>query len=247
MERDSLQRLTDHLLSALALLTRLPLPDHQPAHAQAAWAWPLVGAGLGTLAALAATALLALGIAPGPTAAVTLALLALLTGAIHEDGLADTADGLMGGRTPDRRLDIMKDSHIGSFGALALLLVTLATWSALTAILASGTHWPALIAAAALSRAPMAVIMAALPPARVTGLSAGTGRPAPGIAALATALALTTAFLCLGPLALAPALAAAAVSALLALAAHRLIGGQTGDILGATQQLSFAAILSLLA
>ncbi len=138
-----------------------------------------MGLALGAAAAALASALLALGVPPGPVAAATLAALALMTGAIHEDGLADTADGLLGGRTPDRRLEIMKDSRIGSFGALALMLVALASWSALAGLMAQGQHWPALLAAAALSRAPMAVLMAALPPARVTGLSAATGRPAP--------------------------------------------------------------------
>ncbi len=247
MERDSLRALADQLLSACALLTRLPLPDHRPAGAAAAWAWPLVGAGLGAIAALSAQALLALGIAPGPVAAATLALMALMTGAIHEDGLADTADGLMGGRTPDRRLEIMKDSRIGSFGALALLLVTLAAWSALSSLMASGRHLPALIAAAALSRAPMAALMAALPPARVTGLSASTGQPTPGVALIAAALAGALALALLGRAALGPLLAAVLLPLLLALAARRLIGGQTGDILGASQQLTFAATLSLLA
>lgn len=247
MERDSLLRLADHFLSAFALLTRLPLPDHRPAGAEAAWAWPLVGLVLGALTGGLASALLALGVAPGPVAAVTLIALALLSGALHEDGLADTADGLLGGRTPDRRLEIMKDSRIGSFGALALLLVTLVAWSALTQLVASGQHWTALIAAATLSRAPMAALMASLPPARVTGLSAATGRPAPGIAALGVGIALIAALFLLGTSALAPILAAAVVSALLALAAHRLIGGQTGDILGASQQLSFAASLALMA
>jgi adenosylcobinamide-GDP ribazoletransferase len=247
MERDNLRRPVDHLLSAFALLTRLPLPDHRPAGAAAAWAWPLVGLVLGFLASTIAWALLALGVTAGPAAAITLITLALLTGALHEDGLSDTADGLLGGRTPDRRLEIMKDSRIGSFGALALMLVTLTAWSALTHLLATGQHWTALIAAATIARAPMPVLMAALPPARVTGLSALTGRPAPGIAALAAGIALIAAVLLLGTGALAPVLATFFTTGLLALAAHRLIGGQTGDILGASQQLAFAASLAMIA
>ena len=247
MERDSLNRAADHLLSAFALLTRLPLPDHRPAGAEAAWAWPLVGAALGLTVAIVSSALLACGLPPGPTAAAALAALALLTGAIHEDGLADTGDGLMGGHSPERRLKIMKDSHIGSFGALALMLVTLAAWSALSTLLTTGQHWPALIAASTLSRAPMVALMAALPPARATGLSAATGRPGPVTAALALLLALLVALLCLHAQAFAPLLAATLPAILLALAARHLIGGQTGDILGASQQLAFAAVLSIIA
>lgn len=247
MEGDALARLRGHLLSALALLTRLPVPDHRPAGAEAAWAWPLVGGLLGLLAAMLASALLALGLPPGPVAAAVLALLALLTGALHEDGLSDTADGLLGGRSRERRLEIMKDSRIGSFGALALALVMLASWSALEALIAEGRLWGPLIAAAALSRAPMAVVMAALPPARPGGLSAGTGRPSPAVAGAAVGVALVLAVLTLGPAALAPVLAAALLPALLALAAQRMIGGQTGDILGACQQLAFAGALAMLA
>lgn len=247
MEGDALARLRGHLLSALALLTRLPVPDHRPAGAEAAWAWPLVGGLLGLLAAMLASALLALGLPPGPVAAAVLALLALLTGALHEDGLSDTADGLLGGRSRERRLEIMKDSRIGSFGALALALVMLASWSALEALIAEGRLWGPLIAAAALSRAPMAVVMAALPPARPGGLSAGTGRPSPAVAGAAVGVALVLAVLTLGSNLLAPVLAAALLPALLALAAQRMIGGQTGDILGACQQLAFAGALAMLA
>ena len=247
MEGDALARLRDDLLSALALLTRLPMPGHRPAGARSAWAWPLVGALLGLLAAMLASGLLALGIPSGPVAAAVLASLALLTGALHEDGLSDTADGLLGGRSRERRLEIMKDSRIGSFGALALLLVVLASWSALEALIAQGAFWGPLIAAAALSRAPMAVAMAALPPARPGGLSAGTGRPSPAVAGAAMGLALVLALLTLGSAAMAPVLAAALLPALLALAAQRMIGGQTGDILGACQQLAFAGALAMLA
>jgi adenosylcobinamide-GDP ribazoletransferase len=247
MERDMPRRLADHLWSGLALLTRLPVPDHRPAGAEAAWAWPLVGLILGVLAAALAAALLALGLPPGPAAAATLVGLALLTGAIHEDGLADTADGLLGGRTPERRLEIMKDSRIGSFGALALMLVTLAAWSALSALMAQGAETAALIVACAMSRAPMAAIMAALPPARTSGLSTATGRPSSRIAALSVLVAAFIALVLLAGAAFAPLLAVALLSAVLALTARRLIGGQTGDILGCAQQLCFAAILSLLA
>ncbi len=247
MDRDTPRHLADHLWSGLSLLTRLPVPDHRPAGAEAAWAWPLVGLILGLLAAALAATLLALGLPPGPAAAATLVGLALLTGAIHEDGLADSADGLLGGRTPERRLEIMKDSRIGSFGALALMLVTLAAWSALSALMAQGTQTAALIVACALSRAPMAVLMAALPPARPSGLSATTGRPSPRIAALAALIAALIALVLLAGRAFAPMLAAFLLCALLALTARRLIGGQTGDILGCAQQLCFAAILSLLA
>ncbi len=241
MKRDPLQ----DILSAFGLLTRLPLPPYTPVGAGAAWAWPLVGVVVATLAALAGWA--GHGLGPGIAAGVVLAVQALLTGAMHEDGLADTADGLWGGWTKQRRLEIMRDSHIGSYGVLALLLVTLMRWSALTALIAGG-HWGAVIAAGALSRAPMAVLMALMPNARDDGLSQAVGRPAFGTALAASVLALGLATLAVGPVAtLAAALLAALSCAALALLAKARIGGQTGDILGASQQLAEVAVLAALA
>ncbi|MDQ2064988.1 adenosylcobinamide-GDP ribazoletransferase [Xinfangfangia sp. CPCC 101601] len=247
MQNDAVRRLSDAVFSAMALLTRLPVPGHRPMGAESAWAWPLVGALLGGLAAFLASALRWMDVPAGPTAAVVLAFLALLTGALHEDGLSDAADGLLGGRDRARRLEIMKDSRIGSYGALALVLVMLCSWAALAALIGTGAHWPALIAAAALSRAGMVVVMHLLPNARPSGYSAATGRPSAQGAALAVGLAALLALILLGSAALAAILAASLTSALLAMAAQRMIGGQTGDILGASQQLAFAACLTLLA
>ncbi len=247
MLRDIATRLIPDLLSASALLSRLPLPNHPHRGAASAWAWPVVGAALGALAATAASLGLMLGLPPGVTAAATLASLALLTGALHEDGLADSADGLFGGWTRERRLEIMKDSRIGSYGMLALLLVTLARWSALTTILAAGQHWPALIAASALGRAPMALIMAILPNARGTGLSHTTGAPSLATALTGTGIATALALALTGTAALLMLALAAATTTALALSARKRIGGQTGDILGAAQQLADAACLAALA
>ena len=238
-------RLPD-ILSALALLTRLPLPDHAPRGAEAAWAWPLAGAVVGLTGALAAWVALALGAGPGPAAALALVAQALTTGGLHEDGLSDTADGLLGGRTRERRLEIMKDSRIGSFGALALVLVTLVRWSALTALCATGAYAAVLIATGALSRVPMAAIQSALPNARGTGLSQLTGRPARATVALGAAIALVLALVLTGWQALPAALVAALLCAGLAQAAKTRIGGQTGDILGASQQIAEATLLALI-
>jgi adenosylcobinamide-GDP ribazoletransferase len=245
--RDIALRLPADLLSAFALLSRLPLPNHAGTGSRSAWAWPLVGAVLGALAAAVASAALWLGVTPGVTAALVLATGALLTGGLHEDGLSDTADGLFGGWTKERRLEIMKDSRVGSYGVLALVLVTLARWSALTALMVHGGHWAALVATGALSRAPMALIMALLPNARGTGLSHATGQPSPAVALVAVGLAAAMTGALVGWAAL-PMLAAAAVTMVaLAVVALRKIGGQTGDILGASQQLVEVACLTVLA
>ena len=245
--RDTASLLLADLAAALSLLTRLPVWSHAAPAPRAAWAWPLAGVIVAGLSATATSAALALGLPPGPAAAIALITAALLTGGLHEDGLADTADGLMGGQTRERRLEIMKDSRIGSYGTLALLLITLTRWSALTTLIAAGQHWTALIAAGALSRAPMAVLIATLPNARGSGLSHLTGRPPRSAMLGALAIAAAIALLTTGPTLLPMALAGAATTALLARAAVKRIGGQTGDILGASQQLAEAAALSLAA
>ncbi|MGL5010988.1 MAG: adenosylcobinamide-GDP ribazoletransferase [Paracoccaceae bacterium] len=239
--------LVNDLLSAFGLLSRLPLPQpRNPRGAPAAWAWPLVGTAIGTIAAAIATILLALGLPVSLAAVAVLATQALATGALHEDGLADTADGFFGGWTPARRLEIMKDSHIGSYGTLALILTVLARWAALTAILHIAI-WP-VIAVAALSRLPMAALIAALPNARGTGLSQSVGKPDLQTLLIATALALIISILMVELAAtLLTALVIAATTLGLAMLARARIGGQTGDVLGCAQQLAEVTALATLA
>jgi len=185
------------------------------------------------------------------SAALALATLAVTTGALHEDGLADSADGLFGGRTPERRLEIMKDSRLGSYGALAMGLALLLRVFALALILdragplaASG----ALVAAAVLSRLSGLHLLAGMAPARPVGASASVGRPSLPTAWLASAIGLLLAgglaLTCRLPLAgLGLGLALIALNALLVRRlCRRLIGGQTGDVAGATQQLDEIAL-----
>lgn len=235
--------------AGFALLTRLPLRASEAAlsrGARAAWSWPLVGAALGGLAGGAAVVLLALGLPASLTAGICLTLSAVMTGALHEDGLADTVDGFWGGWEPARRLEIMKDSHIGSYGVLALILSLGLRWSALTLLFEAGLALPALIAVGALSRAVMPALMHALPAARQGGLSRAVGRvpfeTAASGAALGAVLGLLSVGLVALPLALAVVIAGFGIGAL----AKSKIGGQTGDVLGAAQQVSEIALLCVL-
>ncbi|TNF58733.1 MAG: adenosylcobinamide-GDP ribazoletransferase, partial [Rhodobacteraceae bacterium] len=171
---------------------------------------------------------------------------ALLTGAMHEDGLADMADGFWGGRSPQRRLEIMADSRIGTYGVLALVFSVGLRWVALAAVLP--VLGPlVLIGLAALSRAGLPSVMTALPHARPGGLSAGVGRPPALTAGLAILVGLGLAGVTCGAAtwALFPAMALAAFG--IAALARARIGGQTGDVLGATQQISEIAGLLVLA
>jgi adenosylcobinamide-GDP ribazoletransferase len=238
-------RLHSDNLTGAALLTRLPLPDHRGGGPQAAWSWPLIGMLVGLIAVAGGAAALWLGLSAGVAGVVVLLAQSMVTGGLHEDGLADTADGLWGGWTRDRRLEIMRDSRIGSYGVIALVLAFLARWTLVVQALAVG-HWGAVVAAAVLSRGVLPGVMALVPHARADGLSRGVGRPTREVAALAFVLGLGGALLLTGQVVV-PALAAVAVAAGLARLAIARIGGQTGDILGAVQVVAEIAVLMALA
>ncbi len=236
------------LRRALGLLTRLPGARHDgaaPLHARAARAYPLVGLLVGGLAALAYAAAAWIGLPPPAAALLAVAVAILATGALHEDGLADVADGFGGGRDRAHKLAILKDSRIGAYGVLALVLSVALQAALLAAIAAPGAVAVALLAGHALSRGLLPAVMWALPPARPEGLAGGLGR-IPGRAAAQAAVLGAGAAVLFGAWAglLAVVLALAAV-VWLAAVARRQIGGYTGDVLGAAQQL--AALASLLA
>jgi adenosylcobinamide-GDP ribazoletransferase len=233
--------------AAVSLLTRLPspLPAAHARGARAAWAWPLVGVLVALVAWAVGALLLWIGLPPALAAGGALGTAVMVTGALHEDGLADCADGIWGGSTRERRLEILRDSRIGSYGVVALVLVLGSRWIALAALFESGQALMALIGAAMVSRGAMAGVMAALPFAREDGLAVHVGRPSAATAGLAAAIALVGALSALGI----PGLAVAALGALaacaVALVARARIGGQTGDVLGAAQQA--AELVALLA
>lgn len=251
MKDDSWRPQVFDVLASLGLLTRLPLSldgaRAQARGAAAAWAWPMAGMVVGLIAAVAGGLALWLGVAPPAAAAIAIAAQIFATGALHEDGLADTADGLWGGWEKTRRLAIMKDSRIGTYGVLALVLVTLMRWIALAGLFDAGTPLAALVAAGALSRVPMTVLMTALPNARGAGLSHSVGRPGQRVAVASCALGLVCGVIAIGPLAFSAALWVGLACLVIGCVAQAKIGGQTGDILGASQQISEVIVLTLLA
>lgn len=224
---------------AATFLTRLPLPDPgavPPGGLAAAMrCFPLVGAGLGLAAGLIAAA--AASVLP-PLAAALLAVLALVlaTGALHEDGLADFADGLGARGGPERRLEVMHDSRNGTFGVLALVFSVGLRAAAIAAIAGAAAKIGALVAAVALSRALIPVAMRRIPPARPDGLAALAGRPGADSATVAIALGLLLAGLGLGIVALLPIACTLVAGLGLAELARRRLGGYTGDVLGAVAQ-----------
>jgi len=229
--------------TALALLTRLPVKAQFNRSARAAWAYSVAGAALAGLAALPTYGLLWIGIPPAIAAVVFVAAMVIMSGAMHEDGLADTADGLWGGWDKARRLEIMKDSRIGAYGVIALCLSLALRWLAIAAILeTSGAFW-LLIAVAMLSRAAMPLVMTALPHARADGLSRAQGTVPRRTALAGLMIATAIAFLMVNWLALPLAALGFVCAGLCAATARVKIGGQTGDILGATQQVSEIVML----
>jgi adenosylcobinamide-GDP ribazoletransferase len=212
--------------------------------AAAGWAFPLVGAGVGALAALV---FFGAEIAGGRGAvAAVLSLIAglALTGALHEDGLADTVDGFGGGHSCEQKLAIMRDSRHGTFGVIALVLslglrgVVLGTIGDPIRVALS------LIAAHSASRGALPMLMHLLTPARDDGLAAAAGRPSLVVATIAAVIAAAITLALLGPAVGAIALVAdCAMLALAALLARRQIGGYTGDVLGFFEQIGEIVIL----
>jgi len=243
------------IAASLRFFSILPLPapaePKRPAFSDFAWAAPLAGALIGLLAAIALAIAIRLGLPPSLAAIAAVAALVLVCGGLHEDGLADFADGLSAGRSRAERLAIMRDSRIGAFGAVALTLA-LATRVAAIAALVGGGAGPAaaaLVLAGAASRLGALVPLTALAPARSDGLGASAGRLALpvflGAAATTAAVALVVGLADLGIVrALFAAALAAAAAAGIAVLAQRRLGGQTGDVAGAAQQAAEIAALA---
>src|ERR1700730_7323807 len=237
----------------LGFFTRLPLPSaasrsepHSLANfSRAVRMLPVAGGLGGALAAIVMAAASRFGFPPPLAARLAICSVVLLGGAMHEDGLADCADGFSGGTPRERKLEIMADSQIGTFGAVALAL-SLYLRAASLALIGDESLGPAgavLIGAAALSRAASLMPLALLPPAREDG--AGFAARTPERAELAVAACLAVVF------ALTPVVAGAYLARCLAgiaaatgaayaivLLARKQIGGQTGDVAGAAQQVS---------
>lgn len=248
---------------ALRFYSRLPvpaLPGEADPHAlpdfpRMARMLPIAGAILGLVAAAVLAGAAALGLPPLVAAALAIASLVLATGALHEDGLADVCDGFGGGATRERRLEIMKDSRVGAFGATALALALIVRVAALAALLEAvgiAGAAAACVALSTVSRTATLIPLALADPARRDGAAAAVGRlPLPVLVqAGAIASLLASALAALGGLAISGMLLAILAAGLAGWALTRLsvrmIGGQTGDVAGAAQQVAEVAAACLL-
>ena len=236
------------VLVAAAFLTRVPVPVVAGAAdvADAARWFSLVGGAIGGAAALIAWVLVdVIALPPAFTAIVLVGLGAWVTGAIHLDGLADTADGFGGGRNRDEVLRIMRDPAIGSFGATALVIVIGTKVAALTALLDRGAALPFLVAAPALSRWTISLLGTWLPYARAEGgVGEAATRQRPTGLVVSTVIAAFIAVTALRMEALATAATALLTAAWVGRTARRRIGGVTGDVFGASLELTETAVLA---
>lgn len=243
-------------LACLQFFTRLPvkLPGSAAPDYTIAWrAAPLAGAVVGAIGGLVLIILLWLGMASELSAGFALTAMVVATGALHEDALADVADGFGGGATRERKLEIMRDSRIGTYGTASVALSLLLRWGTIVAIAtAHGTFALAvLISAGAVSRWLAVALPTHLPPARTDGLAVSTGMVTPSALRQCAIVAIVIALILSGLVAgfvwtvLAIFLAWLTMWLICRLARNQ-IGGYTGDVIGAAQQATEIVFLAVL-
>lgn len=255
-------KLLNELLSALRFYSRLPVPSfafegdpHRvPDFTALPRILPFAGAIMALPSILVAWLAALIGVSPLPLAILVVASIVIVTGAMAEDGFADVADGFFGGHTVERRLEIMADSRVGAFGVAALVLALALKASTLAVIFEHhgiAALSVALLVSGALSRVAGILPLVFLPPARPGGKSASVGRPGVVVTTIAvvTVLSLGALILFFGDIPLrgisAGLLLGFASTFPMMVLAQVKIGGQTGDVAGATQQV--AEIVFLLA
>ena len=236
------------LRAAISFLTVLPVANADGSSGERLGRayFPAIGALIG-LAAGATFAILSAVTAPLLAAACAVAFLCVLTGAIHLDGLADTADGLLGGGEPSRRLEVMRDPRLGTFGVTAIVVVLLLDVAALSSM-SPARGLAALVVGGALSRLATLSVIAFIPYVRSSGLGVAAWdarhRGLDLVLGSATALVASVIDWRRALIALPfVGLTAIAVAGL----ARRRLGGATGDVCGATAELCQLAALLVFA
>ena len=245
-------------LVALRFLTRLPVPFVRtldlPPLAEGMRFFPLAGALIGVLSSVVLIGAHLLGLPSLLTAALALAAGVLVTGALHEDGLADVADGFWGGRSREDRLEIMRDSRIGTYGTIALCLTFIARAAIYETLVSAPplTIIALLAGAAAFSRSLIVDLLWATRPARNDGLSVFAGRPSKRSAVFSLltgglGAAVAAGFVLSPEIAVVAIIAAGIMLATMRALSMRQIGGQTGDVCGAVQVLTELTMLTVYA
>ncbi|MBM08255.1 MAG: adenosylcobinamide-GDP ribazoletransferase [Magnetovibrio sp.] len=240
----------DEFAIACSFLTRLPVRQSRLPHtvelSHTIHFFPIVGLLIGGLSGGAVWLTAQTGLQPLACAFVGLLVGAWITGALHEDGLADLADGL-GGNTRERKLEIMRDPNIGTFGMLTLILLIGLKASILSQLCEEEVAWSSIVVAATLSRSVMTPCMSMIAPARTDGLGYNSGRPTAKNTWKGLILGSTISIVFLGLISsLLIVAVAVAIMALIIWLAHSKLGGYTGDVLGAIQQTAEVSILCVI-
>ena len=234
-------------MTAIVFLTRIPVPvkgsDDAGALVKSVWAFPIAGLLIGLIGGITFSIAANFALNSWLAAFLAIGTTALATGGLHEDGLSDFFDGLWGGFSPERRLEIMRDSNIGGYGALALIIATGLKVSSLASINLDFVI-PSLVAAHALSRGVLPIIMNQLKTAGQPGLAASVGKPDKTLSLIALLIGVALTLALLGPTAGLSALILTGIIifGMMKLAQYKL-GGYNGDTLGAIQQICEIAVL----
>lgn len=229
---------------ALGFFTRLPIPAVSGHLGNAARAFPFAGLIVGLIGALVYFVAMEIGLSGLLAALLAVAATGIVTGALHEDGWADVCDALGARGGVEKRLEILRDSRLGSYGGLALIFSTSIKVAAIANLGAPELVAGALIAAHTLARGVLPLVMARMPQARNNGLAVDAGRPSITAANWSLIIALIIAVIAVAPVAaLVALLAALAATWLVAKLAQNKFGGYTGDVLGAVEQVTEMAIL----
>ena len=237
---DLVKIITEDMRAALMLLTRLPVwsdrDGAEPNLSRSTWAYPLVGMIVGGIGAGAILVAEMLDMPDILSAVIAVAVMTLATGAFHEDGLADTADGIGGGWTKERKLEIMRDSRIGTYGTMALLISFALRIAALIAIGDAVLTAFALMVAATVSRSGIVVLLTIMPPARSDGM--GTVAQNPPVTSLICALLVGILAMQIVPFGMIASIFAGLGILSIYWIGIKHVDGYTGDLLGAGQQVS---------
>ncbi len=245
---DFLRARLDDIRLGMMTLTRLPMGGW-PLHAgatlsRAVWTFPIAGALVGALSGGVFLLCIMARLSPLLGAALALVVNVLVTGSFHEDGLADFFDGIGGGRDRARKLEIMRDSRIGTYGAMALILSLLVRWAAIVSLGAPLHVLAVWTAVGALSRAAIAIPLSLLSPARTDGLGAAAAAPPIASVLVAGVIAIASAILLLHGLALLLVVAVLFAALVVTAVARQQLGGFTGDVLGASAVIAEAVGLA---
>lgn len=251
--RSLIQTIKEDIGAAFMLLTRISInwhkisPDQPPDLNRCLWVYPFVGLVVGSMGAVVYCGSIALSIPQYPSIILCLGAMILATGAFHEDGLADVMDGFGGGLTKEKKLDIMRDSRIGTYGGLALIFSMILKFTSLINLSDLQLMF-AIIIGASISRLMILVTLLFLSPAREDSLSTAAGIPSYRAMITASIIALLPPLLFLNiKMTVIIFLVALLTTAIMSRISYKQIGGYSGDVLGAIQQISEISIFITLA